>query len=346
MFKILVPASSANLGPGFDVLGVSLSLNLEISVCVDKSVDSSLDRHSALLSYEGDNEKNVPLETQNNLVTQTALYVMRCNNVFNFPKGTKIHVKNPIPLGRGLGSSAAAIVGGAMLGNEIAGLSLSKERLLDYCLLIERHPDNIAAAMLGGFVGSYLLELLKEETERKDVPLQMILPKSDQYMAIETREPPQGIGKYVNYGWNKRIKCVVVIPEFEVKTDDARAVLPKEYSKEDVIFNLQRLAVLTVALGQNEVDHKLIFQAVRDRIHQPYRTLLVPGLEDVVTQLTPEMKGLCGVCLSGAGPTILCLATENFDEIGEKVTAILEENGIKSRRLVLDVADGAIVQRC
>lgn len=346
-FKLKVPASSANIGPGFDVLGIGLNLFLEVQVTVYPSLDTSDDKHHAKLSYEGDAAENVPLQSEKNLITQTALYVMRCNGISNFPQGTKIHVINPIPLGRGLGSSGAAIVGGVMLGNEIGKLNLSKERMLDYCLLIERHPDNIAAAMLGGFVGSYLNQLNEAETEAKNVPLENILPKaSTPESSYETREPPKDIGQYIKYNWNKKIRCVTIIPLFEVKTDDARAVLPQLYVKEDIVFNLQRLAVLTTALTLPEPDHKLIYEAMRDKIHQPYRAQLIPGLEHVLNELTPQTNpGLCGICLSGAGPTILCLATDNYEQIAEQVIGIFKASGVECKWKLLDLAyDGAIVE--
>lgn len=345
-FTIKVPASSANIGPGFDVLGIGLNLFLEIRVSTDVSVDTSADKHNVKLSYEGDGAAGVPLQSEKNLVTQTALYLMRCNGIENFPLGTLIHVVNPIPLGRGLGSSGAAIVGGIMLGNEIAGLGLSKERMLDYALLIERHPDNIAAAMLGGFVGSYLNELSATETEAKNVPLENILPKPSTAEAqIERRPPPNAIGQYLKYNWNHQIRCVTIIPQFEVKTDDARAVLPASYGKEDIVFNLQRLAVLTTALTLEKPNHKLIYESMKDKIHQPYRAQLIPGLERVLSEVTPESNpGLAGICLSGAGPTILCLATENFDQIAETVVGIFKENNVICTWKLLDLAyDGATV---
>lgn len=314
---------------------------------VDPSVDTSADKYNAKLSYEGDGAGGVPLQSEKNLVTQTALYIMRCNGMESFPNGTQIHVINPIPLGRGLGSSGAAIVGGIMLGNEIAGLNLSKERMLDYSLLIERHPDNIAAAMLGGFVGSYLNELSAEETEAKNVPLEHILPKeSTPVEKHETRPPPLDIGQYVKYNWNKKIRCVTIIPKFEVKTEDARAVLPEAYTKEDIVFNLQRLAVLTTALTAEQPNHKVIYESMKDKIHQPYRAQLIPGFTRVLSEITPTSNpGLCGICLSGAGPTILCLATENFEEIAKSVIGIFEENGVKCSWKLLDLAyDGATVE--
>lgn len=347
-YTIKVPASSANIGPGFDVLGIGLDLYLTLDVSIDPSVDTSSDPHNVKISYEGDGAENVPLSSSKNLVTQTALYVLRCNGIENFPKGTHLHVTNPIPLGRGLGSLGAAIVGGVMLGNEIGKLAFSKDRMLDYCLLIERHPDNVAAAMLGGFVGSYLNEKSAEEKERASVPLETILPSSstpnDSY---ERRAPPHAIGQYLQYPWNRSIKCVAVIPAFEVKTDDARAVLPEKYEKQDIVFNLQRLAVLTTALGQTSPNHQLIYEAMKDKIHQPYRMKLIPGLDRVLAEVTPKTApGLGGICLLGAGPTILCLATENFDEIADTVMGIFAEEGIKCSWKLLDLAhDGAVVER-
>ena len=343
-FKIKVPASSANIGPGFDVLGIGLNLFLEIEVKIDPESNTSSDSHNAKLEYEGDGAAGVPLQSERNLVTQTALYVMRCNGMRDFPLGTHIRVYNPIPLGRGLGSSGAAIVGGVMLGNQIAGLKFSKERLLDYCLLIERHPDNIAAAMLGGFVGSFLNELPPAQLKAVSVPLETILPKaSTPKELLEVNPPPNEIGQYLKYNWNRKIRCVTIIPEFEVKTDDARAVLPSSYSKQDIVFNLQRLAVLTTALTLDPPDHRVIYEAMKDKIHQPYRTKLIPGLETVLSNVTSEnTRGLCGICLSGAGPTILCLATENFDEIARTVIGIFEENEVKCSWKLLDLAtDGA-----
>ncbi|KAK6205443.1 homoserine kinase [Scheffersomyces amazonensis] len=346
-FTVKVPASSANIGPGFDVLGIGLQLYLTLNVTVDSSKDTSTDPHNVKLIYDGNLAEKVPLESDKNLVTQTALYILRANGINSFPKGTIIHVNNPIPLGRGLGSSASAIVGGILLGNEIGELKLSKQRLLDYCLLIERHPDNIAAAMLGGFVGSYLNDLSPEDQDHVNVPLEYVLPKAttpkEKYISVP---PPVDIGEYVKYDFNKHIKCVTIIPNFEVSTDDARQVLPDSYSRKDIIYNLQRLAILTTALTQSEVNHKLIYQAMKDKLHQPYRSGLIPGLTKVLSSVNPDTHpGLCGICLSGAGPTILCLATDNFDQIADAVIAIFKSAGVECSWKLLDLAhEGAIVE--
>lgn len=347
-FSIKVPSSSANIGPGFDVLGIGLNLFLEIEVKILPGVDTSADPYNCKLTYEGEGSDNVPLASNRNLVTQTALYVLRCNQVETFPMGTHIHVKNPIPLGRGLGSSGAAIVGGVMLGNEIGQFGFDKIRLLDYCLLIERHPDNIAAAMLGGFVGSYLNELNETEMAEKSVDLQYILPRETTDISkIIKAPPPKNIGEYMQYTWNNKIKCIAIIPDFEVKTDDARAVLPESYTRPDIIFNLQRLALLTNSLGSDPPNNRRIYNSMKDKIHQPYRASLIPGLQQVLQNITPDTNdSVCGICLSGAGPTILCLATGDFELIANKIISTFKDYKVNCCWKLLDLAyDGAIVNK-
>jgi len=346
-FKIKIPASSANIGPGFDVLGIGLNLYLTIEVSIDTNVDTSSDPHNCKLSYEGNLAEKVPLQSNKNLVTQCALYIMRCNGMDSFPPGTQIKVVNPIPLSRGLGSSASAIVGGIMLGNEIGQFKFSKQRLMDYCLLIERHPDNLAASMFGGFLGSYLTELSPQETDAKNVPLEYVLPKPDvdEKNWVKT-PPPTDIGQYIKYDWNTKIKCIAIIPNFEVSTDESRSVLPESYTKPDIIFNLQRLAVLTTALTRDPPNNQLIYDAMKDKLHQPYRSTLIPGLCDVLATVTPSTDpGLCGICLSGAGPTILCLATEGYEAIAEKVIGFFSKSGIECDWKLLELAEeGAVVE--
>ncbi|CAL1216900.1 unnamed protein product [Candida parapsilosis] len=323
-FQIKVPASSANIGPGFDVLGVGLQLYLTIRVTIDPTIDTSSDPHNAIITYEGNLAEKVPLQSDKNLITQAALYLLRW-----------------------LGSSASAIVGGIYLGNIIGDFSFDKIRMLDYCLMIERHPDNIAAAMLGGFIGSYLNELGDEETEQTNVPLDYILPTAQTPpQCIVSNSPPTNIGEYLQYNWNKKIKCVCIVPNFEVSTDKSRSVLPQSYTRPDIVYNLQRIAILTTALTQDPPNHKLIYQSMKDKIHQPYRTVLIPGLDQVLEEVVPKKhSGLCGICLSGAGPTILCLATDGFEEIAKDVIDIFAKEGIHCDWKLLDLAyDGATVE--
>jgi homoserine kinase len=130
-----VPCSSANIGPGFDVIGLALSVWLEIRVDVSQSATSEAPLN-CVITYEGEGADEVSLSAERNLITRTAIYVLRCHGQRQFPATTTIHIINPIPLGRGLGSSGAAVVAGVVLGNEVGKLGLSKARMLDFCLMI------------------------------------------------------------------------------------------------------------------------------------------------------------------------------------------------------------------
>lgn len=135
---IRTPCSSANIGPGFDVIGLALSLYLELRVTVDPTKTSSQLPLNCAITYEDQSKstEKISLDPEVNLITRVALYVLRCHNQRAFPVETNVHIVNPIPLGRGLGSSGTAVVAGVMLGNAVGKLGLSKDRLLDYCLMI------------------------------------------------------------------------------------------------------------------------------------------------------------------------------------------------------------------
>lgn len=137
-FVIKTPCSSANIGPGFDVIGLALSLYLELHVTVDSSKLSSQQPLNCVITYDDRSKstEKISLDPEVNLITRVALYLLRCHDQRAFPAETHVHIVNPIPLGRGLGSSGTAVVAGVMLGNEVGRLGLSKERLLDYCLMI------------------------------------------------------------------------------------------------------------------------------------------------------------------------------------------------------------------
>jgi len=326
---------------------LALSVWLEVQVTVDSSKQSSEEQFNCKVTYEGLGKENVELVPDRNLITQTALYVLRCHDQRAFPVETHVHIINPIPLGRGLGSSGAAVVAGVMLGNEVGKLGLSKDRLLDFCLMIERHPDNVAAALFGGFVGSYLKDLNPEEMKRKEIPLSEVLPAPAGGVdtGLKPPIPPHNIGKHIKFHWAPEIKCIAIIPDFEVSTAKARSVLPTEYSKADVISNLQRIALLTTALGQSPPNPELIYDGMQDKIHQPYRKTLIPGLTEILQSVTPDSHpGLLGICLSGAGPTILALATQNFEQIAMHIIAQFKKENITCNWKLLSPAfDGATV---
>lgn len=137
-FVLKTPCSSANIGPGFDVIGLALSLHLELHVTIDSSKSSSQHPLNCAITYDDQSNsvEKISLDPEVNLITRVALYVLRCHQQRSFPVETHVHIVNPIPLGRGLGSSGTAVVAGVMLGNEVGRLGLSKDRLLDYCLMI------------------------------------------------------------------------------------------------------------------------------------------------------------------------------------------------------------------
>ena len=306
-------------------------------------------RYNCRITYEGLGADSIELEADRNLITQTALYVLRCNDRKAFPEGTHVHIINPIPLGRGLGSSGAAVVGGVALANEVGELGLSRDRMLDYCLMVERHPDNVAAALYGGFVGSYLKELNPEDMKRKEIPLAEVLPapQGGEDTGLTPPIPPKDIGKHIRFPWAKEIKCIAIIPDFEVSTAKARSVLPTSYAKADVIYNLQRVALLTTALGQSPPNPDMIYDGMQDKVHQPYRKGLIPGLTEILRSVTPDKNpGLLGICLSGAGPTILALATKNFDDIANHLISEFKKEGITCDWKLLEPAyDGLTVTR-
>lgn len=315
-FRIRVPASSANIGPGFDVVGLSLTLWLELTVSYSPFVDASSDDAPPIpkMTYSGEGANEVPLDAYKNLTTRVALYVLRCNGRPHFPPNLTIHAHNEIPFGRGLGSSGAAVVAGVLLGDVLGDLGLSDSRKLDFTLMVERHPDNVTAALLGGFIGSYLRELDKSATDAASVPLSEVLPEyppeASPEWGKEPPNPPEGIGHFVRFPWAQEIKAIAIIPRFELSTAKARAVLPESYTRKDLVsaanitralppeisrlschltqsnipvirfqvFNMQRLAVLTTALGRSPPDPELIYEGMKDRVHQPYRKSLVSSI--------------------------------------------------------------------
>lgn len=144
-FTIKTPCSSANIGPGFDVIGLALSVYLELRVTIDRSKPSSEHDLNCKVTYEGEGEETgeVSLDPAANLITRVALYVLRCHDQRAFPAETHVHIVNPIPLGRGLGSSGAAVVAGVMLGKQVGGLDhLDDSRLFDFCLMIGTNDGN------------------------------------------------------------------------------------------------------------------------------------------------------------------------------------------------------------
>lgn len=295
-FEIRVPASTANLGAGFDCFGLALQLYLTVRATVlsgagDRSqVRSRGAKGSSLLTRVPDQ----------NLIFRAMRHVADREG-FALPP-LRLAVHNAIPVSGGLGSSAAAIVAGGSLAFAVAGRSVPTDSALRYAAELEGHADNVAAALLGGLV--------------------------------VTATRADGTVLAVRKEWPKEIRIVAVTPDLALETKNSRAVLPATVSREDAVHNLQRSALLIAALEEKRFD--LLWDALQDRLHQPSRALLIPGLAEILQM--PRAPGLLGIALSGSGPTVIALATDHFDAIGKSIALHFERRRLPTTVHFLDVA--------
>jgi homoserine kinase len=287
---VRVPASSANLGPGFDALGLALSIYLECRF-----------RPSDRLSIVATGRDADQISTgEDNLIWQTALAVATDTRGQLSP--IELIIDNQIPIGKGLGSSAAALTAGVVIADRLLGLGWKPLRILDEAARIEGHPDNVAACVLGSIVAS----------------------------AIDSG----GVARAVRVELPKRFGVAVVTPDFVLPTVAARAVLPETYSRKDAIFNVQRAALLIAALATGAVH--AFPAALEDRLHQPYRMHLVPGLEEALKLRAP---GLLGCALSGAGPSVLVFYERGYEAVCDLVRQVFRLHGHNSEVLWTEIAD-------
>jgi homoserine kinase len=283
---VRVPATSANLGCAFDSAALALGLFLDIHVTprADKSVT---------VQYHGVTPERVPAD-ESNLVARTIRQTLES---WNKRKGFDLEIENQIPIGVGLGSSAAAIVGAIAACHWLADTTLFDEQLISLATKLEGHPDNVAAAWHGGFTIS--------------------LQSGERVLAYSCPVPDT-------------LKLVLVIPDYAMPTEKAREVLPQQYCRADSVHNLQRAVALAAQFFSGKADfHRSFFD---DRWHQPHRAPLIPGLPDVLGLRHPD---LLGVCLSGAGPSVLALARGAAEEIGEAIRSKLAEHNIESQPHIL-----------
>jgi homoserine kinase len=292
--RVRVPASTSNLGPGFDCFGLALKLYLTVSAT--PIADTS---EPCRVTTTGAKENEVLPRNAVNLIYRAMSFAAHREGVA-LPC-VELNVHNEIPLASGLGSSAAAIVAGIKLSSLLTGKSISEQSILNYATEFEGHPDNVAASIFGGFVASCI---------RSDATV------------LSTK-----------FEWPGKIRVVVVSPHSQLPTHVARAALPRTITRLDAVHNLQRTAIFTAAIAQQRYD--LLWEAMRDRLHQPYRESLVPGLAEALA--LPHMPGLLGIALSGAGPSIVALVDDNEDEIGARLANCFTVRNIESTTRVLDV---------
>ena len=287
--RVRVPASSANLGPGFDALGLGLDLYLECRFRVANALTiRATGRDADTISLGGDN-----------LIWQTALRV--ASDVGRTMPPIDLEIANDIPIGKGLGSSAAALTAGVVIASEVLGLDWDQHRVLDEAAQIEGHPDNVAACVLGAIVAS----------------------------AIDH----DGKARAVRLDLNPHYSVAVVVPDYVLSTSKAREVLPQTYTRADAVFNVQRSALLIVALATGVTS--AFPTALEDRMHQPYRFPLVPGLEEITKLRAP---GLLGCALSGAGPSILVFHERGYESVCEQVRDVFRAHGQASEIVCKGIA--------
>src|SRR3954451_9338835 len=287
-FTVRVPASSDNLGPGFDSLGLALGIYLTCRF-----------RQSDQLCIRADGRDAAQISCgPDNLIWQTAVAVGRSLGLPMPP--IELDIRNDIPLGKGMGSSAAALTAGVVIADQLLDLNWKPPRILDEAARLEGHPDNVAPCTLGSIVAS----------------------------AIDSG----GVTRAVRLDLPDRFGLAIVVPDFDLPTVKARAVLPSAYSRADAVFNVQRASLLIAALATGATS--AFPAALEDRFHQPYRAALVPGLAEILKLRAP---GLLGCALSGAGPSILVFFERGNESVCDLVQQIFKLNGHDSEILFADI---------
>ena len=301
--KVRVPATTANLGPGFDVLALALRLynTVEMEVGPGKS------GKKLQIDIVGEGEENLPRDRRNIVYRAAQLVFDR----FHFsPNNLHLKLINRIPLASGLGSSAAARIGGLVSANRLCGGRLSREELLNLAAEIEGHADNVSAAMVGGLV----VCCISSPKGRKGKEIEIV-----------KLNPPENLS------------CVVCIPNFQIMTGYARKILPKTVKFEQAVFTSSRVAILLAALIRKR--YELLRMAMEDKLHQPYRKRLVKGMEVVFKEAL--RAGALGVSLSGAGPSIFAFTASSPSSCAEKVGKAMRKafarHKVESRYLVLGI---------
>jgi homoserine kinase len=279
---VRIPATIANLGPGFDCLGIALDIYNELTLArSDKSA----------LAVSGEGSNSIPLG-KGNKIFQSIIAFYR--EIGRMSPELSISAHNNIPLARGLGSSATVIVGGLMAANILEAQPLSDEGLFSLAVQLEGHADNVAPALFGGG--------------------QLVIREDNRWLHFSFPLPVQ-------------LKVVLFIPDFEMPTDKARAILAPEVSREEAVYNLGRVALLMLALTEGRPDY--LGLATQDKLHQPQRQALFPAMEGIFKSALEA--GAWGAFLSGAGSTIAALVTKKAQDIGEAMSLTARKAGINGK---------------
>jgi len=286
-FRVTVPASSANLGPGFDSIGVALSLTLEAEVAPAERFEMRF--HPG--RYAPTNP-SFAHEIERGLRTVFGGGAL---------PSVSLQISNAIPLGKGLGASAAGAVLGLCIAQRLSPQPPHLKALARLACELEGHPDNALPALLGGIV-------------------------------VAAQAPDDATPTMLRFAPPKGLRAVVAVPQIVLPTAAARALLPAHYERRDVVYNLQRAALLAASLASGDLTG--LREASRDRVHQPYRAPLVPGFNEM---LELELPGLLSVALSGAGPSVLALVSGNDLVIGQSMKAAFAREGVESEIFQLEI---------
>ncbi|MCP5094420.1 MAG: homoserine kinase [Chloroflexi bacterium] len=286
---VTIPATTANLGPGFDCLGMALSLYNHVTF----TAVSTPTHHITVTGVDADKVAT----DQTNLVAKSAEILFE--RVGKRPSGYTIHQQNNIPVGSGLGSSSTAILAGIFGANALIGNPHTRAQLLDIATELEGHPDNVAPAVYGGLV--------------------LGVQHQNQLHIEQFNTPP--------------IQVAIILPDFHLLTSAARAALPSKISFNDAIHNIGRIGLLIRALETAAYDKLAI--AMQDKLHQPYRIPLIPGMEAAFT--AAYQAGAKGVAISGAGPSIIVFAPKNLQTIANAAAAAFAQAGLKNRTWILTI---------
>lgn len=270
-FKISVPATSANVGPGFDVMGLAFDMYNRFTF--DTNCHERLQIEGCLPEFA---------TPENNLLYSTLTQVLAQHG--RLAPNLRITFDTDLPVCSGLGSSSTCIVAGVMAANVLGNLAMDTEQILRTATLIEGHPDNVAPAILGGFVAAIVED---------------------------------GLVYWHRYPISDRISFYAMMPDVRVPTEMARAALPKTYSLTDCIYNLSRVPILVE--GLERADPRLIRAGCKDRIHQEYRLQLIPQGAEVM-RFAVEQTDAVAVYISGAGPTIVAVVIDDDDAFGKQMS--------------------------
>ena len=288
MFRITVPATSANIGPGFDAMGLALNLFLSVDV---KPLESDIQR------VIWTDKSMDPLPDEKNLILVSLTTTLKKLNMET--QGFELNMRDcKIPVSRGLGSSASAIVAGILAANELSGKKMTQKDIIDWATELEGHPDNVVPAILGGMSVSFQAEG-KVFTTQVPVPAQLAF--------------------------------AVMVPDFELSTKLAREALPKTYSKADCIHNLSRAAYLVASFNAGSLVG--LREALNDKIHQPYRISLIKDGKYILEK--SRQLGAAGEFISGAGPTLIALYDKSDSAFKTKLEETL--NQLTSKWTLLDL---------